>query len=117
MKTNYQVIIHGLDIVLRDTSDVSNKIGNLSEWLHSLGFTAIQIGMMITLQDYLTLELSLTPEQYNNFLSANCNLTQFPFRCIQSYMNKSDKQEYSVDYDIQLISDINELNCVVVCEM
>lgn len=119
-KNDYQVSIRGLDIVLRDLSsndDVSNKISNLSDWLCNLGFTEVQVGMMITTQHNLILELALTPEQYSDFVSAKCNLTQYPFRCIQSYMNKLDKQEYPVDYDIQLISDINAMDCVVICEM
>lgn len=118
-KNDYQVSIRGLDIVLQEISsnDVSNKISNLSDWLCDLGFTKVQIGMMITLQDDLVFELSLTPAQYSNFISANCNLTQFPFRCIHSYMNEVDKQDDPIDYDIQLISDINAMDCVVVCEM
>ena len=119
-KNNYQLSIRGLDMILQDLSSsvvITNKISNLSDWLHSLGFTDIQIGMIITSQDDLALELSLTSEQYSNFLYANCNITIFPFQCIQSYMNELDKQEYLVDYDIQLISDINTMDCVVVCEM
>ena len=119
-KNNYQLSIRGLDMILQDLSSsvvITNKISNLSDWLHSLGFTDIQIGMIITTQEYLTLELSLTSEQYSNFLYANCNITIFPFQCIQSYMNELDKQEYLVDYDLQLISDINAMDCVVVCEM
>ena len=122
-KNDYQVSIRGLDIVLQEIASndpnttISNKISNLSDWLHSLGFTDIQIGMIITSQDDLALELSLTTEQYSSFVSAECNLTIFPFRCIQSYMNEVDKKEYPVDYDIQLISDINAMDCVVVCEM
>lgn len=120
METNYQLNIRGLDMILRDLSSnrvISNKIANLSDWLHSLGFTDIQIGKMITSQDYLALELSLTSEQYGSFLYANCNLIQFPFRCIQSYMNKADEQEYSVAYDIQLISYINAIEGVTICIM
>ena len=119
-KNNYQLSIRGLDMILQDLSSsvvITNKISNLSDWLHSLGFTDIQIGMIITSQDDLALELSLTSEQYSNFLYANCNITIFPFQCIQSYMNELDKQEYLVDYDLQLISDINAMDCVVVCEM
>ena len=120
MENNYQLSIRGLNMILQDLSSsvvITNKISNLSDWLHSLGFTDIQIGMIITTQEYLTLELSLTSEQYSNFLYANCNLTIFPFQCIQSYMNELDKQEYLVDYDLQLISDINTIDCVVDCEM
>lgn len=119
-KNNYQLSIRGLDMILQDLSSsvvITNKISNLSDWLHSLGFTDIQIGMIITSQDDLALELSLTSEQYSNFLYANCNITIFPFQCIQSYMNELDKQEYLVDYDLQLISDINAMDCVVDCEM
>ena len=119
-KNDYQLNIRGLDMVLQDLSSsvvITNKISNLSDWLHSLGFTDIQIGMIITSQEDLALELSLTSEQYSNFLYANCNITIFPFQCIQSYMNELDKQEYLVDYDLQLISDINAMDCVVVCEM
>ena len=122
-KNDYQVSIRGLDIVLQEIASndpnttISNKLSNLSDWLHSLGFTDIQIGMIITSQDDLALELSLTTEQYSSFVSAECNLTIFPFQCIQKYMNELDKQEYLVDYDIQLISDINTMDCVVVCEM
>ena len=119
-KNDYQVSIRGLDMVLQDLSSsvvITNKISNLSDWLHSLGFTDIQIGMIITSQEDLALELSLTSEQYSNFLYANCNLEIFPFQCIQKYMNELDKQEYLVDYDLQLISDINAMDCVVVCEM
>lgn len=122
-KNDYQLNIRGLDIVLQEISSndpnttISNKISNLSDWLHSLGFTDIQIGMIITSQEDLALELSLTTEQYSSFVSAECNLTIFPFQCIQSYMNELDKQEYLVDYDLQLISDINAMDCVVVCEM
>ena len=119
-KNDYQVSIRGLDMVLQDLSSsvvITNKISNLSDWLHSLGFTDIQIGMIITSQDDLALELSLTTEQYSSFVSAECNLTIFPFQCIQKYMNELDKQEYLVDYDLQLISDINAMDCVVVCEM
>ena len=118
-KNDYQVSIRGLDIVLQEISSndpnttISNKISNLTYWLHSLGFTDIQIGMIITSQEYLALELSLTSEQYSNFLYASCNLTMFPFKCIQSYMNELDKQEFPVNYDIQLISDINAMDCVV----
>ena len=120
MENNYQLSICGLDMILQDLSSsvvITNKISNLSDWLHNLGFTEVQVGKIITLQDYLTLELSLTSEQYSNFLYANCNLTIFPFECIQKYMNEVDKQEYPVDYDIQLISDINAMDCVVICEM
>ena len=119
-KNDYQVSIRGLDMVLQDLSSsvvITNKISNLTYWLHSLGFTDIQIGMIITSQEDLALELSLTTEQYSSFVSAECNLTIFPFECIQSYMNELDKQEYLVDYDLQLISDINTMDCVVVCEM
>lgn len=122
-KNDYQVSIRGLDIVLQEISSndpkqtISNKISNLSDWLRDLGFTEVQVGMMITLQDDLILELSLTPEQYSDFVSAKCNLTQYPFCCIHKYMSEEDKQEYLVDYDIQLISDINTMDCVVVCEM
>ena len=119
-KNNYQLSIRGLNMILQDLSSsvvITNKISNLSDWLHSLGFTDIQIGMIITSQEDLALELSLTSEQYSNFLYANCNITIFPFECIQKYMNELDKQEYLVDYDLQLISDINAMDCVVVCEM
>ena len=122
-KNDYQVSIRGLDIVLQEicfndpNTTISNKLSNLSDWLHSLGFTEVQVGMMITKQHNLILELALTTEQYSSFVSAECNLTQYPFQCIQKYMNELDKQEYLVDYDIQLISDINTMDCVVVCEM
>lgn len=122
-KNDYQVSIRGLDIVLQEISSndpnttISNKISNLSDWLCDLGFTKVQLGMMITLQDDLILELSLTPKQYSDFVSAECNLTQYPFFCIHKYMSEKDKQEYPVDYGIQLISDINTMDCVVVCEM
>ena len=122
-KNDYQVSIRGLDMILQEIASndpnttISNKISNLSDWLHSLGFTDIQIGMIITSQEDLEIELSLTTEQYSSFVSAECNITQFPFQCIQKYMNELDKQEYLVDYDLQLISDINAMDCVVVCEM
>ena len=122
-KNDYQVSIRGLDIVLQEIASndpnttISNKISNLSDWLCNLGFTEVQVGMMITTQHNLILELALTTEQYSSFVSAECNLTQYPFRCIQSYMNEVDKKEFPVDYDLQLISDINAMDCVVVCEM
>ena len=120
---NYKIEINGLFVALKSISDndprdvKANSIANLSDWLCDLGFTEVQVGMMITLQDDLILELSLTPKQYSDFVSAKCNLTQYPFCCIHKYMSEEDKQEYPVDYDIQLISDINTMDCVVVCEM
>ena len=117
-KNDYQLNIRSLDMELRDLSSsvvITNKISNLSDWLHSLGFTDIQIGMIITSQEYLALELSLTSEQYSNFLYANCNLTIFPFECIQKYMNELYKQEYLVDYDAQIIQEINAIEGVTIC--
>ena len=120
---NYKIEINGLFVALKSISDndprdvKANSIANLSDWFRDLGFTEVQVGMIITLQDDLILELSLTPEQYSDFVSAKCDLTQYPFCCIHKYMSEEDKQEYPVDYDIQLISDINTMDCVVVCEM
>ena len=74
-KNDYQVSIRGLDIVLQEISSndpnttISNKISNLSDWLCNLGFTEVQVGMMITTQHNLILELSLTTEQYSSFVS------------------------------------------------
>lgn len=117
-KNYYQLSIRGLDMIIKDLSSnriISNKISNLSDWLHSLGFTDIQIGMIITSQEYLALELSLTSEQYSNFLYASCNLTIFPFQCIQKYMNELDKQGYLVDYDVQIIQKISAIEGVTIC--
>ena len=116
-KNKYQLSIRDLDMVLQDLSSsvvITNKISNLSDWLHSLGFTDIQIGMIITSQEYLALELSLTSEQYSNFLYANCNLSIFPFQCTQKYMNELDKQEYLVDYDAQIIQKMNAIEGVTI---
>lgn len=117
-KNDYQLTIRDLDMMLQDLSSsvvITNKISNLSDWLHSLGFTDIQIGMIITSQEYLALELSLTTEQYSSFVSAECNITIFPFQCIQKYMNELDKQEYLVDYDVQIIQEISAIEGVTIC--
>lgn len=112
----YELKVDGLSITLKDVSDntsQSNSISNLSDWFYDLGFTDIQVGFLITSQTYMNVYLSLTEKQFNNFISANCNFDQFPYRCIQAYMNMNDGQDDPVEFDFEIIGKLKNINCIV----
>lgn len=114
----YKLEVNGLSIMLNEASDSSNdtvlnSIANLSDWLYNLGFTDIQTGFLITHQTYTNVYLSLTEKQYEQFLSAKCNFDQFPYMCIQAYMNMSNGQDDPIKFDFEMIDKLKNINCLV----
>lgn len=111
----YKMEVNGLSIVLKDVSGnaISNSITNLNDWFYDLGFTDIQVGMLITHQTYTNVYLSLTDIKYEQFVSANCNFDQFPYMCIQVYMNYSDGQDDPINSDFELIEKLKNIGCLV----
>lgn len=114
----YKLEVNCLSIILKDASDncsntMSNSITNLSDWFYDLGFTDIQVGFLITHQTYTNVYLSLTEKQFMQFLSSNCDFNQFPYICIQSYMNKNDEQDDPIEFDFEIIDKLKNINCLV----
>lgn len=115
----YKLEVNSLSVALKSVSDndprdvKANSIANLSDWFYDLGFTDIQVGFLITHQTYTNVFLSLTEKQYSQFLSANCDFDQFPYLCIQSYINKMDRQDDRVEFDFELIDKLKNIKCLV----